>query len=684
VKYLKNIVVFILLLIPSQSLSRDSTSPNFIVDQNKPIVKFNFINSLSASNIITFDEFSLYAQITNQYADRGIEFGGSGPFIAEDGASATSPVLSGSPLFQGDITGKFVDPETGESAVVQSFTFDAGYFDEIGSTRIEWFDPNGKKIDQRINSTFGIERLTINGGNIASWRISIIENEPAGYAIDNVSFIPIGPSVIFREHSGDTKQGTWGFEKDEIPGFDHTAFQMDNLVYESHPGYRIGQYISADGKESINITQINGVQSQFTRNTFKHDSINNYTSVVNIDEIPIDSILASKMRDAINTVNGSKFLFIDYTLDGLSTTLSPNSQKGGGGEFTCVGLVEWASEKSNHNNGQGFIKNNFEYITVPDPRSSSLPIKYIDLPLLSPQLLNYAMKGSNLLQSANQWLQGLLDPVDFVVKDPLGRRLGFTQQTGIIEEIPNAFYGGNGKIEQFLIPNPIPGTYTIELIGVNDEMFMGVGTSDDSHSFKKYLSTGETKVEQIIVTPKAGTGGDVDRDGDIDNDDIQVLQAQLNRFTNGLGHPGDIDGDGLLSNKDLQLLTQLVDILNNTLPICGDGIIEETEECDDGNLLSGDGCSAACVAECVPTRELCDKIDNDCDGQIDEDHVCSVPGDLNFDGIIDRYDVAIVTANRNKLANVYPECDLDGDGKITVLDARKLSTICTYTNCASN
>ena len=86
----------------------------------------------------------------------------------------------------------------------------------------------------------------------------------------------------------------------------------------------------------------------------------------------------------------------------------------------------------------------------------------------------------------------------------------------------------------------------------------------------------------------------------------------------------------------------------------------------------------------MPAEEVCDEKDNDCDGQIDEDNVCAVPGDLNFDGIIDRLDVAIITSNRNKPASAYPECDLDGDGKITVLDARKLTTLCTYTNCASN
>jgi len=33
------------------------------------------------------------------------------------------------------------------------------------------------------------------------------------------------------------------------------------------------------------------------------------------------------------------------------------------------------------------------------------------------------------------------------------------------------------------------------------------------------------------------------------------------------------------------------------ITICGDGILMPTEQCDDGNKLSGDGCSASCIVE---------------------------------------------------------------------------------------
>jgi len=52
-----------------------------------------------------------------------------------------------------------------------------------------------------------------------------------------------------------------------------------------------------------------------------------------------------------------------------------------------------------------------------------------------------------------------------------------------------------------------------------------------------------------------------------------------------------------------------------TLPVCGNGVVEGRELCDDGNLEPGDGCDENCLME---SRELCDnRIDDDGDGSAD-------------------------------------------------------------------
>ena len=33
---------------------------------------------------------------------------------------------------------------------------------------------------------------------------------------------------------------------------------------------------------------------------------------------------------------------------------------------------------------------------------------------------------------------------------------------------------------------------------------------------------------------------------------------------------------------------------NTTTPVCGNGVFEQGEECDDGNTVRGDGCNSNC------------------------------------------------------------------------------------------
>lgn len=62
-----------------------------------------------------------------------------------------------------------------------------------------------------------------------------------------------------------------------------------------------------------------------------------------------------------------------------------------------------------------------------------------------------------------------------------------------------------------------------------------------------------------------------------------------------------------------------------------------------------------------------------------------LPGDLDGDGDVDRDDVAILLVDRNKTVKASAcgaQCDLDGDGMITTLDARQLTLQCTRPGCA--
>ena len=553
-KYLSLLLAFI--VIPTLALAQ-STSPN---PDPLAAVPQTLETAGDPAEIITFSEFPVGTFISDQYSDRGIIFGGDNPFISTDAANPTSPVLSGSPRFFGAIAGDFVAPVDGATpAIVESFSLDAGFFDELGSTRIEWFEPDGQKLGQRTNSQNGIESFLIEGGNIASWRISIQENEPAGYAIDNFSSKPVQASMLFREKRESDKDGSWGFGGDEVPGFDHVAFQRNNLVFESHPGYPSGTYVSEDGTETASVAQFFGIQAQHTKETFKHDlriGDPRGSPVIDFEEIPIDAALAVEIENKMQALSGG-FQGIDFSsFEGIELTLSPAAQKGGGGTFTCVGFVEFAAEQAGHNSGQGFVRNAFESFTYLDP--NVFPPVLRTAPLLSPQLLNYSMKGAANINSILQWFQGLLDPVDFIITDPLGRRLGHSNQLGEINEIPKAFFSGDGELEQFLIPNPVAGTYTVELIGLGDQVAGAVASSLREIGINEFLAVGETDTFTFEIALVVGGPGDVNRDGLINQQDVDELNTLLNTFTNDPNDPGDINGDGLLSIADVALLEELI------------------------------------------------------------------------------------------------------------------------------
>ncbi|MEA1926059.1 MAG: SdrD B-like domain-containing protein [Patescibacteria group bacterium] len=74
-------------------------------------------------------------------------------------------------------------------------------------------------------------------------------------------------------------------------------------------------------------------------------------------------------------------------------------------------------------------------------------------------------------------------------------------------------------------------------------------------------------------------------------------------------------------------------------PSCGDGVLDPSEECDDGNNISGDGCSADCMIEEEEEEEE-EEEKGDCDGSIGN----YVWNDINGDGVQD--------ANEQGLAKV--------------------------------
>ncbi len=126
----------------------------------------------------------------------------------------------------------------------------------------------------------------------------------------------------------------------------------------------------------------------------------------------------------------------------------------------------------------------------------------------------------------------------------------------------------------------------------------------------------------------------------------QTLDEIINTVTNGQGTmPGFSPG---LTPDEIEAVGCFTDSLDGALqdpvrcaegPLCGDGMIEPPEECDDGNTTPGDGCRADCTFEVCgdgiqDPQEGCDDGNND-DGDgcsanctLEEEPVCG-------DGVMD-------------------------------------------------
>jgi hypothetical protein len=118
-------------------------------------------------------------------APLSLDLSGPGTAIAMDGSNENSPVLSGSPQFNGPVSMVFDRPVAGVG-------LNGGVFNELHSTSIAAFDKYGRQIGGVVNLTLGIEYLALvtedGSESIAGLQFSLVGPEPAGFAIDDVSF----------------------------------------------------------------------------------------------------------------------------------------------------------------------------------------------------------------------------------------------------------------------------------------------------------------------------------------------------------------------------------------------------------------------------------------------------------------------------------------------------------------
>lgn len=126
-------------------------------------------------------------------------------FITTDSSNPTSPVLSGTPMFNGGIAVLFSEDQFGVG-------FDGGFFNAVASTAITAFARDGSLIGSVANTVTGVEFLglvTDDGSEaIAGVFLDLVGSEPFGFAIDNIRFGTLGDIDIDIDNGEVPSPGT--------------------------------------------------------------------------------------------------------------------------------------------------------------------------------------------------------------------------------------------------------------------------------------------------------------------------------------------------------------------------------------------------------------------------------------------------------------------------------------------
>ncbi|MGH3155811.1 MAG: putative Ig domain-containing protein [Streptosporangiaceae bacterium] len=163
-------------------------------------------------------DLALGTYVTNQFAKDGIIFSGQSPFITDDGSSDVNPTLSGSPLFQGTIVGTFVKPGTNKPATVDDFSVEVGYIDNPGSTQMTVYNSKGQQLGVLVATEYGFNQLYSTFPNAASFSVSSVANEPAGWELNTIQIGPIDTNYIAMGDSYSSGEGTYDFPWSQAQG----------------------------------------------------------------------------------------------------------------------------------------------------------------------------------------------------------------------------------------------------------------------------------------------------------------------------------------------------------------------------------------------------------------------------------------------------------------------------------
>ena len=182
---------------------------------------------------LTFDEFPVWTrmpqfELTGD-GDGNIVF--TGGVIMADSASDQSPVLGGvGGNFGEPVSARFVNP-------VQEVSLRVGHIGSPGSTAVRFYDATGALLSEQVVETEGFSTVTYTAtlAGIASVEAVPLSNDPAGFAIDNLT---LGDHFVFPQPDIEINPDDFHpFTDEEAIRHLGNASEIQGLVLRDRIGY---------------------------------------------------------------------------------------------------------------------------------------------------------------------------------------------------------------------------------------------------------------------------------------------------------------------------------------------------------------------------------------------------------------------------------------------------------------
>ena len=142
--------------------------------------------------------------------------------------------------------------------------------------------------------------------------------------------------------------------------------------------------------------------------------------------------------------------------------------------------------------------------------------------------------GSRAYAFAASWI--VSDPVELFIIDANGNRLGYSQATGAVTEIPDSIWLGDEEGIGY-VPETIEGPVQLELTGLDEDYFVSIALETDNGpagiELEGFLNAGEQIVVDVPLIPSVNSYQAFAEYGVIDNltDDFQTIDL-TNNYTN--------------------------------------------------------------------------------------------------------------------------------------------------------